>query len=335
MDGHLYIFGDYVLISNVVKWIFAALLLDFIAGDPRWMPHPVQFIGRAAMALEKPLRKRIANPKQAGMVAAVLIIGGTALLSFGILLGAWTIHPVVGDLTAVLMLYTTFAARGLASHSMAVYKALKVGDIPMARRQVAQMVGRDTEQLDEQGIVRAAVESVAENSVDGVVAPLFYAFLLGPVGAMTYKAISTLDSTFGYKNEQYFNFGWASAKIDDLANFIPARLSLLLIPLSTIFTDASPSGALRICRRDHHKHASPNSGFPEAAFAGALGVQLGGPLLRKGIPTSTPLLGDPLQPLERKHIVKANILLFAFTLMATFTFDAVYFLIQFLFYHYY
>jgi adenosylcobinamide-phosphate synthase len=145
---------------------------------------------------------------------------------------------------------------------------------------------------------------------------------------MTYKAISTLDSTFGYKNEQYINFGWASAKIDDLANFIPARLSLLLIPLAAIFMDASPSGALRICWRDHRKHASPNSGFPEAAFAGALGVQLGGPLFRKGIPSATPFLGEPLQPLERKHIVKANILLFVFTLMAAFAFDAGYFLFQ-------
>jgi adenosylcobinamide-phosphate synthase len=328
MDGIAFAFEDLMFINSLVKWIFAALLLDFIIGDPRWLPHPVQFIGRAAMALEKPLRKKIENPKLAGVVAAGLIIGGTALLSIALLLGAGKIHPLAGDLTAVLMLYTTFACRGLASHSMAVYKALKAGDLALARQQVAKMVGRDTEQLDEHGVVRAAVESVAENSVDGVVAPLFYAFLLGPVGAMTYKAISTLDSTFGYKNEQYINFGWASAKIDDLANYIPARLSLLLIPLAALFTDSSPSGALRICWRDHHKHASPNSGFPEAAFAGALGVQLGGPLLRKGIPTSTPFLGDPLQPLERKHIVKANTLLFTFTLMAAFAFDAGYFLFQ-------
>jgi adenosylcobinamide-phosphate synthase len=242
--------------------------------------------------------------------------------------GAQKIHPLADDVLSVILLYTTFAARGLASHSYAVYKALKAGDLPLARQQVAKMVGRDTDQLDEKGVVRAAVESVAENSVDGVVAPLFFAFLFGPVGAMTYKAISTLDSTFGYKNEKYIDFGWASAKIDDLANYIPARLSLLLIPLASLFTDSSPLGAWRMCWRDSRKHASPNSGFPESAFAGALGVQLGGPLMRHGQPTSTPLIGEPLQPLEQKHIIKANVLLIAFTLIATIAFDAVYFLVD-------
>ena len=324
--------NGFMLISNLVTWILAALVLDFILGDPRWLPHPVRLIGRAAMALEAPMRKRFLNPKTAGNVTAAVIIVGTALVTAGLLWGAQKIHPLADDVLSVILLYTTFAARGLASHSYAVYKALKAGDIPLARQQVAKMVGRDTEQLDEKGIVRAAVESVAENSVDGVVAPLFFAFLLGPVGAMTYKAISTLDSTFGYKNEKYIDFGWASAKIDDLANYIPARLSLLLIPLASVFTDSSPIGAWRMCWRDARKHASPNSGFPESAFAGALGVQLGGPLMRHGQPTATPFIGDSVQPLEVKHILKANVLLISFTLIATIAFDAVYFFAQFCFY---
>ena len=328
MDNSFTWMNELVVISNPVTWIFAALVLDFILGDPRWLPHPVRLIGRSAMALEGPMRKRFSNPKTAGNVTAAVIILGTALVTAGLLWGAQKIHPLADDLLSVILLYTTFAARGLASHSYAVYKALKAGDVPLARQQVAKMVGRDTEQLDEKGIVRAAVESVAENSVDGVVAPLFFAFLLGPVGAMTYKAISTLDSTFGYKNEKYIDFGRASAKIDDAANYIPARLSLLLIPLASVFTDSSPLGAWRMCRRDSRKHASPNSGFPESAFAGALGVQLGGPLMRHGQPTATPLIGDPLQPLERIHILKANVLLIAFTLIATIVFDAVYFIVD-------
>ena len=328
MNDSFSMVNELVVISNLVTWIFAALVLDFIFGDPKWLPHPVRLIGKAAMALEGPMRKRFPNPKTAGNVTAAVIILGTALVTAGVLWGAQKIHPVADDVLSVILLYTTFAARGLASHSYAVYKALKTGDIPLARQQVAKMVGRDTEQLDEKGIVRAAVESVAENSVDGVVAPLFFAFLFGPVGAMTYKAISTLDSTFGYKNEKYIDFGWASAKIDDMANYIPARLSLLLIPLASLFTDSSPWGAWRMCWRDSRKHASPNSGFPESAFAGALGVQLGGPLMRHGQPTSTPLIGEPLQPLEQKHIIKANVLLIAFTLIATIVFDAVYFLVD-------
>ena len=328
MSGSFSMANELVIISNLVTWIFAALVLDFIFGDPKWLPHPVRLIARAAMALEAPMRKRFANPKTAGKVTAAVIILGTALVTTGLLWGAQKIHPQADDVLSVILLYTTFAARGLASHSYAVYKALKAGNLPLARQQVAKMVGRDTEQLDEQGIVRAAVESVAENSVDGVVAPLFFAFLLGPVGAMTYKAISTLDSTFGYKNEKYIDFGWASAKIDDAANYIPARLSLLLIPLASLFTDSSPFGAWRMCWRDSRKHASPNSGFPESAFAGALGVQLGGPLMRHGQPASTPLIGEPLQPLEQKHIIKANVLLISFTLIASIAFDAVYFLVD-------
>jgi len=335
MSGSFSIANELVIISNLVTWIFAALMLDLIFGDPRWLPHPVRLIGRAAMALEGPMRKRFSSPKTAGKVTAAVIILGTALVTAGLLWGAQKIHPMADDVLSVILLYTTFAARGLASHSYAVYKALKAGDIPLARQQVAKIVGRDTEQLDEKGIVRAAVESVAENSVDGVVAPLFFAFLFGPVGAMTYKAISTLDSTFGYKNEKYIHFGWASARIDDAANYIPARLSLLLIPLASVFTDSSPIGAWRMCWRDSRKHASPNSGFPESAFAGALGVQLGGPLMRHGQPTSTPLIGEPLQDLEQKHIVKANVLLISFTLIATIVFDAVYFLVQFCFYQHF
>jgi adenosylcobinamide-phosphate synthase len=177
------------------------------------------------------------------------------------------------------------------------------------------MVGRDTDQLDEEGITRAAVESVAENTVDGVIAPLFFAFLGGPVGALMYKAVNTLDSTFGYRNERYAEFGWASARIDDLANYLPARLAVPFIAAAAIFLDQRPQEALRLSRRDGRKHASPNSGLSEAAMAGALGVRLGGPVLRKGKVDDMPYFGDPVVPLKPDHIRKANALMFISTFL--------------------
>jgi len=170
------------------------------------------------------------------------------------------------------------------------------------------MVGRDTDCLDEAGIVRAAVESVAENTVDGVTAPLFFAILGGPVGALTYKAISTLDSTFGYKNERYIQFGWASARLDDCANFVPARLTAPLIVLAAAILRLNPANAWRIFLRDGRKHPSPNSGLPEATIAGALSVQLGGTMYRKGVPVEMPRLGDPVKGLNRVMIRQPTLL---------------------------
>jgi adenosylcobinamide-phosphate synthase len=222
----------------------------------------------------------------------------------------------MGDLAAIWMLYTALAAKDLAVHSRSVWDALESDDLLQARRAVARMVGRDTAQLDEPGIVRAAVESVAENTVDGILSPLFYALIFGPVGAMVYKAVSTLDSTFGYRNERYLRFGWASARIDDVANYIPARLSLLFVFIGALFGGGRPGPVVRIGLRDARRHRSPNAGYGEAAFAGALGVQLGGPLSRHGLPDSTPLLGDPLGTLDRRCIHAANRIMFRTTLAA-------------------
>ena len=169
--------------------------------------------------------------------------------------------------------------------------------------------GRDTEQLDESGIARATVESVAENMVDGVIAPLFFAAIGGAVGIMAYKAINTLDSTFGYKNDRYLEFGWASAKLDDIAGFIPARLTALLVPAAAILLRLSPAHSLRVFVRDRLKHPSPNAGQAEAAVAGALGIQLGGLSYYSGVPSDKPQLGDPLASAGPEHIVRANSLL--------------------------
>ena len=172
------------------------------------------------------------------------------------------------------------------------------------------LVGRDTDRLDERGVSRAAVESVAENLVDGVTAPIFFAALGGPVAVMMYKAVSTLDSTFGYKTERYLFFGWASARLDDVANYLPARITVPFIALAAAISGFRPIGALRICLRDGWKHPSPNSGLAEAAVAGALGVQLGGLNYYDGEPEDGALMGDPVRPLNRKIILSANILVF-------------------------
>jgi adenosylcobinamide-phosphate synthase len=266
--------------------ILAAIALDLLVGDPRWLPHPVKFIGRLATAL-----------------CVILVTVG---VSAALVIGALHLNPAIGSVVSVLLLYFSFASRDLIDHSAAVYHALKKSDLVYARHRVSWMVGRDTDKLDECGVVRAAVESVAENAVDGITAPLFFAVLGGPVGAMAYKAISTLDSTFGYKNERYIDFGWASAKIDDIANYLPARLTAPLVVLAALILNLRPGNALRICLRDHGKHASPNSAITESAMAGALGVQLGGLVYRNGTPVEMPRLGEPITELTIGHILQAN-----------------------------
>ena len=230
--------------------IVAAILLDFIAGDPPWLPHPVKLIGRFASFLETPLRRIFAKARTAGSMAVLIVLVVTGLATYAAVAGAGLLHPLAADIVSIVLLYTTFAARDLSLHSINVYRGLKAGNIEEARKKVALLVGRDTDILDEAGIVRATVESVAENTVDGVTAPLFFAFLAGPAGAMLYKAVNTLDSTFGYKNERYRKFGWASAKLDDVANYIPARLTALMIPVAALILQMSPLNSLRILLRD-------------------------------------------------------------------------------------
>jgi len=282
-----------------------AILLDWMMGDPRWMPHPVRYIGRFAMWLEAPLRRLFANAKFAGIVAAVLVIGSTAGLAFAILFAASFVGAWLHTALSIVMLYFCVAARDLANHALAVEEPLLLGDIEGAKASVSRIVGRDTDKLDEQGIVRATVESVAENTVDGVTAPLFFAILGGPVAVLAYKAASTLDSTFGYKNERYIHFGWASARIDDVAAWIPARITLPIMALAAGLLGHSAKDAWRIGRRDGSKHPSPNSGISEATMAGALGVQLGGPLYRHGELAHAPEMGEPVHPLELGHIRQA------------------------------
>jgi adenosylcobinamide-phosphate synthase len=302
--------------------IAIALLLDLAFGDPRWFPHPVRLIGRLITALEGPARRAIPDARVAGAVTALTVILAATLATVALLGITGSIHPLLGDAARIVVLYTTFAARDLARHSLAVYRALERFDLAEARRLVSWMVGRDTERLTETEVVRAAVESIAENTVDGVIAPLLFAVVAGPVGAMVYKAINTLDSMIGYKNESYIDFGMTAARIDDAANYIPARLSVPILTAAAGLLGFRAAAAWRIARRDGRKNLSPNSGMAEAAVAGALGVRLGGVMVRRGRPVNQPEIGDPLVPLAREHIPAANRLMFIATILAAAVFLA-------------
>lgn len=293
--------------------IVIALLLDFAFGDPRWLPHPVRIIGRMIAAMEGPARRAIPDVRLAGSLTALAVILTAALATGAIIWVAGWIHPGIGDAVSILLLYTTFAARDLADHSNGVYRALARFDLAEARRLVSWLVGRDTERLTEPEVVRAAVESVAENTVDGIIAPLFFAALGGPVAAMAYKAASTLDSMIGYRNERYIDFGRTAAEIDDGANWLPARLAVPIITAAAALTGQQASAAWRIARRDGRKHLSPNAGIPEAAFAGALGIRLGGVMQRRGRPVDLPEIGDPVVTLARGQILAANRMMVAAT----------------------
>jgi len=303
--------------------IIAAIVLDLILGDPRWLPHPVRLIGRFAIALETPLRKIFRNPRLAGVMTVLSVLMVVGLSTCAVIIAAGLLHPLAADAVSIMLLYTTFSARDLIDHSLNVYHRLKAGNLEEARKKVSLLVGRDTDSLDETGIVRATVESVAENTVDGVTAPLFFGIVAGPIGAMLYKAVNTLDSTFGYKNERYREFGWASAKLDDLANFIPARLTALMIPVAAVVLKLSPLNSLRILVRDRKKHPSPNSGLSEAAVAGALQVQLGGLNSYFGQPSFRPTIGDPVRELKKDDIRKANSLVYVTLILAAIVFLAI------------
>ena len=276
----------------------AAVLLDLLLGDPRWFPHPVVFMGKLIAFMEKVLRRLFSNERLGGVVLLIVTLALTFGLSLAVLRGAYAVSPFLGCVVAVILSWNCLAARSLHLESKLVADALVRGDLPAARRNLSFIVGRDTAELDEAEIWRATLETVAENTSDGVVAPLFYLILGGPPLALAYKAVNTLDSMVGYRNEHYLRFGWASARFDDLANFIPARLTALLMTAAAPFSGLSARAAWRIVCRDGRNHSSPNSGYPEAAAAGALGVKLGGTNLYGGLPVAKPTIGDPLKPLS-------------------------------------
>jgi adenosylcobinamide-phosphate synthase len=285
-------------VDNDTAVVLAAVVTDLVLGDPRALPHPVVGMGRLISFLEPRLRRLFANARVAGVALLVTTVGLTYALAALLLKAAYALSPEAGFVVALYLGWVSLAARSLHVESAKVAKALGSGDLPAARLALSWIVGRETAELDEPELVRGAVETVAENTGDGVIAPLFYLMLGGPALAIAYKAVNTLDSMVGYKNERYLDFGWASARFDDVVNFIPARLTALLMVLAAPICASSASGAWRIMRRDCRNHTSPNSGFPEAAAAGALGVRLGGNNRYFGKVVEKPTIGDPSVPLS-------------------------------------
>jgi adenosylcobinamide-phosphate synthase len=258
---------------------------------------------RVYQLLLSPAKQRIAGLLLAVALPFGAYVGGASL----IWLGSW-IDSLWGSAVAVLMAWTTLAARDLIDHVLAVQRALQTASLAEARVAVAKIVGRDTEEMGEADIVRATVETIAESTADGIMAPLFYLALGGAPLALAYKAVSTLDSMIGHLDDRYRWFGWASARLDDAANFLPARITAFLLVLSVGIVSrswAATKRAWKILQRDGGRHPSPNSGRPEAAMAGALGVQLGGVNHYDGFPIERPCLGDPDQSLTRDHIGRA------------------------------
>ena len=293
--------------------VFAALLgflIDLILGDPYWMPHPVIYIGKAITFLEKRLRAIFPKSEEGELIAGfflmILIAGGTFAISGGILYLAGLIHPLLRFIIEVIWSWQVLALRDLKKESVNVFHKLKNDSLENARMAVARIVGRDTQGLTEEGVTKAAVETVAENFSDGVIAPLLYLMIGGPALALCYKAINTMDSMVGYKNENYLYFGRVAAKTDDLANFIPARISALILIFVSPLAGGKYQDAWRIWRRDHNKHASPNSAQTESVVAGALGVQLAGPAYYFGEYYDKPTIGDAKRPIEPEDILKAN-----------------------------
>ena len=298
-------------------------LMDLIIGDPYNIPHPIRLIGRLIGFLDKKmlnLKKSAGSQKFRGLLMCVVVTGLTFTVMAAISLVSYGINRVLGIVVEAVFTCYILATKSLKDESMKVYKALKTGSIEDSRKAVSMIVGRDTQVLDEEGVAKAAVETVAENTSDGVIAPLIYTCIGGPVLGMLYKSINTMDSMVGYHNDRYENFGFFPAKLDDVVNFFPARISAILMILATIFVgkDFDTKGAYRIFIRDRYNHKSPNSAQTESACAGALGVRLAGDASYFGKIVKKPFIGDDTRPIEIEDIKRVNKLMYVTAFLAFF-----------------
>lgn len=284
-------------------------LLDLLVGDPHSWPHIVRGYGWLINALEKKLYP-LEHKRMAGSILVLVMVLVSSLIPLTLLALAWQLSPWVYLVVESLLCWQLLAVKSLRVESLRVYEALARGNLPGARKAVSMIVGRDTANLDEAGVTKAAVETVAENASDGVAAPLFYIMLGGSVLGCVYKAINTMDSMVGYKNDKYLDYGRRAAKLDDVVNFLPARLCALVMVLSARLCGLDAKGAFCIWRRDRRNHASPNSAQTEAVMAGALGVQLAGDAWYFGKRYEKPFIGDALRPVEPRDILRAHKLLY-------------------------
>ena len=294
-------------------------IVDFILGDPRGLWHPVQDIGWVISRLEKILRRLFPAGRRGERWAGTVLVVLTLLVSVGVpallLFFLSLVHPLLSFLFSCVFCWQLLAARSLRTESLKVEEALEKEGLEAGRRAVSMIVGRDTRDLTEEGVIKAAVETVAENTSDGVTAPLFYMILAGPLGGFAYKAVNTMDSMVGYNNEKYQYFGTCAARLDDAANFIPARLSALFMTAAAFLAGYDGKNAWRILKRDRKKHKSPNAAHTEAVMAGALDVQLAGDAWYFGKLVRKPFIGDGIRPIERQDIRRACRLEYATALL--------------------
>jgi len=272
----------------------SSIILDLIFGDPEWFPHPVRWMGRLIGFFERRLKKEGTKYQERvkGIILVSLVVGISFTFTYLAIVFSERIHHVLAVVVWIYLGYTTLSIKDLRKKAMAVLQEVEKGSLPGARRKVSLIVGRDVQDLTQAEVLTATIESVAENTNDGIAAPLLYLAIGGPALAMVYKAVNTLDSMVGYKNEKYLNFGWCAAKLDDIANYIPARICGLLMVVASSVLRKRTKGALRMMLQDGRKHPSPNSGITEAAMAGALGIRLGGPIYYQGKLLTKSYIGD-------------------------------------------
>lgn len=303
-----------------IMTLCVGFVMDVLFGDPHFLWHPVQGIGKLIEWMEKVLfsffhlgkEREIDKDRKrfAGIILVIVVLCVSTGMAVLLLFLAGKIHPWLKFISECIICYQMLAMKSLRIESMKVYDAVKNKGLEEARLAVAMIVGRDTENLTEEGVMKAAVETIAENTSDGVIAPMLYMLLLGPVGGVFYKAVNTMDSMIAYKNDRYFYFGTAAARLDDILNFFPARIASLLMITVAFFLRFDAKNAWRIYKRDRYKHASPNSAQPEAVCAGALNIQLAGDAYYFGKLTHKPTIGDADRNIEAEDIKKANELLY-------------------------
>ena len=307
--------------------VVLGFVLDLLIGDPHWLYHPIRLVGALISALEKLLRGVFPKNKNGELTAGVFLLALTAGITtgcaWGLLYLAGRIHPWVRFVLETVMCYQLLATKALKDETMKVYTALSQGDLKQARYAVSMVVGRDTEVLDETGATKAAVETVAENASDGVIAPLLFLAIGGAPLGFFYKAVNTMDSMVGYKNDKYLYFGRAAARFDDVLNYIPARLSGALMSAAASFCGLDAGNAWKIFLRDRRNHSSPNSAHTEAAAAGALHIQLAGNAYYFGKLYEKPTIGDPDRPVEYEDIRRVNRLLYATAVLTLIVFMVV------------
>lgn len=301
-----------------VAAFFLGFILDLLLGDPHFIYHPVRIIGNLIAFVEKRLNRTDYSDNRRrnnGRILVFVVIASTGIVTAGILFIAYFINIYAGIVVEAIMTYQILAIKSLKDESMKVYYALKTEDLQASRQAVSMIVGRDTMGLTQEGVAKAAVETVAENTSDGIIAPMIYTAIGGPILGYVYKSINTMDSMVGYKNDRYMNFGQAAAKLDDIVNYIPARVSAVIMIaaagiLSVFSKKYDAKRAARIFKRDRYNHASPNSAQTEAVCAGALGLRLAGDASYFGKVVKKPYIGDEIRKIEKEDIVRANKLLY-------------------------